>query len=299
MSRTMRTAEGTNTGAFGLREWVLLVTIAAIWGSSFLWIAIGLDSMSAPAVAFVRLGLGAAALTLYPPARRPVHRNAWPTIAAIGIMGSAGPALLFALGQQRVESSVAGMINAATPLAVLVVSIAMLGRSPGPRQVKGLLIGFFGVALMASPNLIGADAEPIGVALLLLAVCGYGVSNNLVVPLQQTYGSTAVIMRALVVGTLVLAPWGVPETLTSDPTAGSLAAVAVLGVFGTGVARALSATLAGRAGASRGALVTYLIPIVAIVLGVTFRDESIGVVELAGTALIIVGAYLTSRSQQR
>ncbi len=294
----LATTEGTNPGAFNPGDWALLLTVALIWGTSFLWIAVGLESMSAPSVAFLRVALGAIALMFYPPARRPVHRDAWPAIAVIGIVGNAGPALLFALAQQRVESSVAGMINAATPLAVLVVSIAMLRRSPGPSQVKGLLIGFVGVAFMASPNLVGADAQPVGVLLLLLAVCGYGISSNLIVPLQQTYGAPAIIMRALLVGAIPLAPWGIRETLDATPTIDSIVAVAILGVIGTGVARALAASLSGRTGASRGALVTYLVPIVAILLGVIVRGESIGVIEVAGTGLVLGGAYLTTRAQR-
>jgi len=294
----LETAEGTNTAAFSSGDWAILVTVSAIWGSSFLWIAIGLESMSAPTVAFLRVALGALALACYPPARRRVDRHAWPAIALIGIFGNAGPSLLFALAQQRVESSVAGMINAATPLAVLLVSVAMLRRSPGSNQVAGLVIGFVGVGLMAAPSVIGAEAQPIGVLLLLAAVAGYGLSTNLVVPLQQAYGAPAVIMRALILGSVLLAPWGVPETLASDATARSIGAVAVLGVLGTGVARALAASLAGRTGASRGALMTYLVPIVAIALGVIFRNETVEAIEIAGTAVVLGGAYLTTRAQR-
>jgi len=292
------TAEGTNTAAFSSQDWAILLTVAMIWGSSFLWIAIGLDSMSAPAVAFLRVALGGIALAFYPPARRRVQREAWPTIALIGIVGNAGPSLLFALAQQRVESSVAGMINAATPLAVLVVSIALLGRSPGPSQVRGLLIGFVGVGLMSVPSVIGADAQPAGVLLVLLAVAGYGLSTNLVVPLQQTYGAPAVVMRALLFGAVVLAPWGARDTLNSSPSVRSIVAVAILGVVGTGIARALAASLAGRTGAARGALITYLVPIVAIVLGVIFRDETIEAIEITGTVVVLGGAYLTTRPQR-
>lgn len=294
----LATSEGTSAAAFDSRDWGLLLVVALIWGSSFLWIAIGLDSMSAPAVAFLRVALGGLALALYRPARRPVDRHALPIIALVGLLGNAGPALLFAVAQQSVESSVAGMINAATPLAVLVFSIAMLKRSPGPKQVWGLLIGFVGVAFMAAPSVVGANAQPVGVLLLLLAVCGHGFSNNLVVPLQQAYGAAPVIMRAQLIGAVALAPWGLPETIGSRPTTGSIAAVAFLGIVGTGIARALSATLIGRTGASRAALITYLIPIVAIILGVLFRNETIEAIEIAGTVVVLGGAFLTTRSQR-
>jgi drug/metabolite transporter (DMT)-like permease len=105
-------------------------------------------------------------------------------------------------------------------------------------------------------------------------------------------------MRALLLGSVVLAPWGFGDALSSSPSAGSIAAVAILGVVGTGIARALAASLAGRTGASRGSLVTYLVPVIAITLGVVFRNETIEPIELAGTGVILGGAYLTTRSQR-
>ena len=292
LSRTLRTADGTNTGAFDGGDWLLTIAVATIWGSSFLWTAIGLDSLDPAAVAFLRIALGAAALWAYPPTRRPVDRTASPAILVVAVAGNAAPALLFAVAQQHVESSVAGMINAATPLAALLVTILLTRHTPGSRQVVGLLIGLLGVATMAAPNLVGIGAEPVGITLLLVAVAGYGISNNIIVPLQQTYGAPAIVGRALIIGALLLAPLGVFGLSRSDLTPGSIVAVTILGVVGTGIARALNATLAGRTGAARGALTTYLVPVVAIALGVVFRSDHVQALELAGTALVLAGASL-------
>lgn len=297
-SRALRTADGTNTGAFDAGDWALTVAVATIWGSSFLWTAIGLDSLDPAAVAFLRVALGAAALWAYPPTRRTVDRTVSPSIVVVAVAGNAGPALLFAIAQQHVESSVAGMINAATPLAVLVVTILLTRRTPGSRQAVGLLVGLLGIGTMTAPNLVGASAEPLGITLLLVAVAGYGISNNIMVPLQQTYGAPAIVGRALIIGCLVLAPLGVSGLSRSHLTPGSIAAVIILGVVGTGIARALNATLAGRTGATRGSLTTYLAPVLAIALGVLFRNDHIQAAELAGTALVLAGAYLTSRRQR-
>jgi drug/metabolite transporter (DMT)-like permease len=296
--RTLRTADGTNTGAFDGGDWLLALAVATIWGSSFLWTAIGLDSLDPAAVAFLRIALGAAALWAYPPTRRSVDRTASPGIMVVALAGNAGPALLFAIAQQHVESSLAGMLNAATPLAALLVTILLTRRTPGRRQVAGLLIGALGVAGMTAPNLVGVRADVLGITLLLVAVAGYGISNNIIVPLQQAYGAAAIVGRALIIGSLLLAPLGVVGLSRSDLTADSVAAVAILGVVGTGTARALNATLAGRTGAARGSLTTYLAPVVAIALGVTFRNDHIRAIELAGTALVLAGAYVTSRRQR-
>lgn len=298
-SRALRTADGTNTGAFDAGDWALTVAVATIWGSSFLWTAIGLDSLDPAAVAFLRIALGAAALWAYPPTRRTVDRTVSPGIAVVAVAGNAGPALLFAIAQQHVESSVAGMINAATPLAALVVTILLTRSTPGYRQVAGLLVGLLGIGTMTAPSLVGSSAEPLAIMALLVAVAGYGISNNTIVPLQQTYGAPAIVGRALIVGSLLLAPLGVLGLGRSDLTAASIAAVTILGVLGTGIARALNATLAGRTGATRGALTTYLAPVVAIALGVLLRNDHVQAMELAGIALVLAGAYLTSRPNEQ
>lgn len=293
--RVFTTAPGTNAGAFDGGDWTLTLVIAAIWGSSFLWIAIGLDSLGPGAIAFGRLILGTVALWAYPPARRPVPWSSWPAVAVVAVAGNAGPALLLAWGQQYVESSLAGMLNAATPLAVLVVGVGLTGRGPGRKQVIGLLVGFGGVIALAGPNVAGSGSQPVAVAMLLLAVVGYGVSNNVVVPLAQRYGAAAVIVRAQLIGAVLLAPLGLVDLWGATPTLASLGAVAILGVLGTGVARALNAQLAARTGAARGSVTTYLIPVVAIALGVAFRGDHIAAPEIAGAALILLGARLTTR----
>jgi drug/metabolite transporter (DMT)-like permease len=221
-----------------------------------------------------------------------------PAILVVAVTGNAGPALLFAVAQQHVESSVAGMINATTPLAALLVTILLTRHGPGSRQVAGLLIGLLGVVTMTAPNLVGIGAEPVGIMLLLVATAGYGISNNIIVPLQQIYGAPAIVGRALIIGAVLLAPLGVFGLSRSDLTPGSIVAVTILGVIGTGTARALNATLAGRTGAARGALTTYLVPVVAIALGVLFRNDNIQALELAGTALVLAGAFLASRRQR-
>lgn len=294
----LTTGEGTNTGSFDPGDWALALTVAAIWGSSFLWIAIGLDALAPTAVAFLRLALGAGTLWMFGPTRVQVPRQAWPGIAVVAIAGNAGPALLFAFAQQRVASSVAGMINGATPLATLAVYSLLSGRSPGRRQLVGLFVGFAGVVLIASPNLLGADAQPLGVFLLVAAVLGYGVANNTMLSLQQSHGSPPVMGRALLLASVLTAPLGIVGLASSDPTAASIVAVGILGVVGTGVARSMNASLIGRTGPARAALVAYLIPVVAIILGVTVRHETIGPLELIGTVTILLGASLISRRQR-
>lgn len=287
---------GSRPAAYGPAEWGLMLTIGLIWGSAFLWIALGVDFLAPGVVAFGRVALGAAALAMFPKARRSIDRADWIRIAAIAVLGNAGPAWLFAQAETSLDSAVAGMITAGTPVLTLVVASLMLWALPGRLQVIGISLGFIGIVLMTLPSLVGADATPMGVGLVFVATIGYAISGNLIVALQQRYGGPAVILWALIVSSVLLAPVALAGIPTSEFRASAVFAVIVLGVVGTGIARALAATLGGRVGAPRMATTTYLIPIVAIALGAVFLDESVAPVAIVGMAIVLVGAWLASRS---
>jgi len=293
--KLITTAPGSNPEAFGLTEWSILSATSLIWGSSFLWISIALRSLKLTAIGFVRVLLGAGALALIPRARSPIARADWPRVAIVGIAGSAGPALLFALAQQTVDSSVAGMVNSATPLVTMLIAVLITRSLPGKIQAAGLAIGFAGIVAMALPNLSGADASPAGLGFLLLAIVGYGITGNVLVPLQQRYGALPVVMRALALGTVVSAPLGIGGLVRSSFEWTPVLAILILGVLGTGFARALAASLSGRAGAVRGAIITYFVPLFAITLGVLILGETVTGLELAGVALVLLGGFFTTR----
>jgi len=287
---------GSQPAAYGPVEWGLTVVIGLIWGSAFLWIAIGVDALSPGMVAFARVALGAAALATFSKARRRIDRPDWWRIVVVAVVGNAGPALLFAIAETELDSAVAGMLTSATPLVSLVVASALLRSLPRPAQAIGISMGFLGIVLMTIPSLTGAAAAPLGVGLVLLAVLGYGLSGNLLVPLQQRYGGPAVTLWALVVSSGLLAPVGIATIDESTFELGPVLAVVFLGVVGTGVARSLAATLAGRAGAPRMSTTTYLVPVVAIALGVMFRGETVAPIAVVGVGVVLVGAYVASRA---
>lgn len=287
---------GSRPAAYGPAEWGLTGTIGLIWGSAFLWIAIGVDSLAPAVVAFGRVSLGGAALLLFRNARRRIDRADWGRIFVVAVAGNAGPAILFAVAETELDSAVAGMLTSAAPIVSLVIASIMLWRLPGPAQAFGISLGFIGIVLMTLPSMRGADAEPTGVILVLIAVVGYGISGNVLVPLQQRYGGPAVTMWALVVSSVLLLPFGLVTVSESDFRWQAVTAVVILGVLGTGIARSLAATLGGRVGAPRMSTTAYLIPIVAIVLGVLFRDEAVAPIAIVGVALAIGGAYWSSRA---
>ena len=294
------TARGTRTEAFGATEWGLLAGIAAMWGSSFLFIAVGLDAFPPTLIAFLRLALGAVAVGVFRRARRPIERGDVPRVAVLGVVWMAVPLLLFPIAQDLgIASSVAGMINGAMPLFAALVAWLLLGRPPAARQAVGLVVGLAGVVLITLPSLRGASATAIGAGLLILAVALYGLAANIAVPLQQKYGALPVVFRAQLAALVVVTPLGLAIGLPRASFAlDSLAAMVALGVFGSGLAFVAMANLVGRAGATRGAVAIYFVPVVALVLGVTLRGERPALVSLAGVLLVLVGAYLTSRRER-
>ena len=296
-SRILTTSHGTNRAAFGLIEWALLIAVAGIWCSSFLFIAEGLESLEPAAITGARFAFGFVTLAAFPAARRPIQRTDWPRVAAVAVVWMALPMFLFPVAQQWISSSLAGMINGAVPLSAAVVASFMLRKAPARTQVIGLVIGFAGVAIVA---LRGGGDTPngyLGVALTLAAISCYGLGINLAVLLQQRYGALPVLLRALGIAAALTVPLGLLALPSGNVSGSSIAAVVALGSLGTGIAFVAMTTLVGRAGATRGSVSTYFIPVVALFLGVAFRDETASRLTIVGIALILLGAWLTSRRE--
>jgi drug/metabolite transporter (DMT)-like permease len=280
---------------FGGADWALLAAVAAMWGSSFLLIDIGVDHFAPELVALLRVAFGALTLAVVPAARRAVPRDAWPTIALLGLVWMAAPFVLFGVAQQSIDSSLAGMLNGAAPLFTALVAGIVARRLPSGRRAGGLAIGFAGVVAIGWPSVHDADASAAGAGLVILATLLYGIAINLAGPLQRRHGSLPVIWRAQLVALVLLAPTGLAGVPGSTFDLSSLVAVAVLGCLGTAVAFVAFTTLAGRVGPTRASVTIYLVPAVAIALGAVFRDESIVALSLLGTALVTLGAYAAGR----
>jgi drug/metabolite transporter (DMT)-like permease len=248
----LETGAGTRLDAFGSAEWGLLAAVALIWGSSFLFMDIVLESLRPGVVTLARVGLGAAALGLVPRARAAVAREDMPRVAFLGLIWIAVPLMLFPIAQQWIDSSVAGMLNGAVPLTTAAWSVALLRRAPGRTQLLGIAVGFAGVVAISWPELQGSRSTALGAALVVLAVALYGLSANLAVPLQQRYGALPVLLRAQLAALLIVVPFGLASLPGSRWTWDAAIAMIPLGVLGTGLAFVLMFTLVGRVGGPRG-----------------------------------------------
>jgi drug/metabolite transporter (DMT)-like permease len=295
--RLLEAGSGSRPEAFGAGEWLLLAGIALIWGSSFLFIDLALEAFRPGVIALARVALGAAALALVPASRRAVDREDMPRVALLGLVWMVGPLLLFPVAQQWIDSSVAGMLNGAVPLFGAAWAVVLLRRPLGRTQTLGLVVGFAGVVAISWPEVQGSRATTLGAALVVFAVVLYGLSVNLAVPLQQRYGALPVLLRAQLAALVLLVPFGLWSLPGSHLEWGAALAMLPLGILGTGLAFALMTTLVGRVGGPRGAVATYFIPVVAIALGVVFLDERVAPAALVGTALVLGGAWLTSRRE--
>lgn len=294
-ARVITTAPGTRAEAFGPVEWSLLASIGLMWGSSFIFIAEGLESFEPALVTLLRIALGTATVALARRSRRPVAREDWDRIAVLGIVWMAAPLLLFPIAQQWINSSLAGMLNGAMPLFAAITATILLRRAPRPVQIVGLVVGFTGVAAISWPAVQGASVTALGALLVILATVLYGIAANMAVPLQQKYGALPVVLRAQMVALVAILPFGLAAVPGSTFQWSSALAMVPLGAGGTGLAFLAMATLVGRAGATRGAVAIYFIPVVATILGVVVRNESVEAIQLIGLALVLSSALLTSR----
>ena len=292
--RVFSTAQGSRLEPFGWVEWALLCGVALIWGSSFLLIEIGLESLEPATITWVRVTLGFLVLTVLPAARQPVQRADHGRIVLLGFIWVVVPFLLFPIAQQHIDSALAGMLNASVPILSAAVAVVLLRSLPrhAPSCRHSARVRRHDLHRPARGGRLPRrrlGGAPGGGSHRLLRV--------LAVPLQQRYGAPAVMCRALGLAAVATAPFGLAGLADSRWDAGPVLAVTVLGVVGTGAAFVLMAALVGRAGATRGGVAIYFIPIVAMVLGITFRSEVIHPLQWAGTAVVLFGAWLTSRRE--
>jgi len=295
--RIVVTGQGSTTAAYAGIDWLALVATSIIWGASFLLIAEGLESLDPRVIAWTRLVLGAGVLVLFRRARRRIEPEDRVRIVVVGIASAGLPAILFAMAEETISSALAGMLVSATPIATVVIAIVLTRTWPRGPQRWGLAIGFLGVVLMVLPNLLGTSSAPMGIAMVIIAVFSYGLGNNMYPPLQQKYGAMAVMMWAQTAAALLMTPLGLTGLSSSAWQLRPVLAVVILGVFGTGIARAIHVALVGRVGPARGAIAGYTIPVIALALGVLVRNETVEPIQVLAIGIAVGGAWLISRRE--
>jgi drug/metabolite transporter (DMT)-like permease len=282
---------------------VRLLVLATLWGSNFLWIKVALRGMSPGLIVVARLALGAAVLV--PLVRRRGQRLVdggflWRHVFLAAVIGNVAPYLLFATAEQRVSSSLAGMLNATTPLWALTFALALrTQRQTSRRQVAGLIVGLGGAVVVLSPWRSGAAVSALAVVLCLLGAASYGLSYVYMAKFLTNRGVPSLVLSAsqLTAATcmaVAILPWA--RTGDLHLRADATASIIVLGVAGTGLAYVLNYRLIADEGATAASVVTYLLPAVAILLGALVLGESVTVAQLLGIAVVLAGVALTQWS---
>ncbi|MGH9021393.1 MAG: DMT family transporter [Acidimicrobiales bacterium] len=273
--------------------------IGVIWGCSFLFIKVALDFLTPFGVAFVRCALGA--LTLLVIARvtgvtLPRGRRVWYDLWVVAMCLNVVPGVLFAVAESRTTSLLAGLINGVTPLTALFFIGVVFRDDPVTRpQVVGFGVGLVGV-LTVLGVWRGLGSNPWwAVAALLAAVTLYGVtfpySRRHLIPLGLAPVSLA--GAQLVLATVTLVPTFLVDGLNGHAlTLSGTAGVIALGVFGSGVAFMWNFRVIREAGSSIASTVTYLTPVVAVIVGVAFLHEPLAWYEPVGGAVVLLGAAI-------
>jgi len=273
----------------------MLVALAAIWGSSFMFIKVGVRELTPATLIWLRIGLGTltlAPLALASPEVRAMLHRRWRSLTVVGVTNTAAPFWLLSWGETRIDSGLAAIIQAAAPIFIAVLAFVFVReeRSVGLRLV-GVLAGFVGVALLVG-------VQPQGDVLAALAVVGMALFYAIgILYAGRRFGGEpplAVAFGSLLASTILTTPAGIVEAPAHVPGWKVVGSVLALGVIGLGIAYLLYFEIIGGAGASRAVLVTYLVPPMAVAYGAIFLGEPLKASALGGLALILGGVALGS-----
>jgi len=276
------------------------LALGLVWGCSFIFIELGLVFLSPFGVTFVRCALGAITLLIFVKARRvelPKGKSTWKKLWVVAMLLNVTPGVLFAFAQQYITSALAGIINATTPLMTLIFMLLIFREEKIKReQVYGLLIGALGVMTVVGVWKELGDNQLIGVIALLIAVSCYGASypysTRNVIPLGLK--SEALAAGQLLMATVTLLPLFIFDGFASNNyEIKSIIAMLCLGIFGSGFAYIWNFAVTAAAGSAIGSTVTYITPLVAVIVGWLYLNEEIAWHEPVGALVVIIGALLS------
>lgn len=262
-----------------------LLVLALLWGSSFLFIKVALNALSAPQIAFTRIVLGALVLLALCALRGHdlrAGRSLWGRVTVAALFASALPWVLIGIGEQTIDSGLAGVLNATTPLWTVLFGLLIGQERLRPSRATGLLLGFSGVVLILAPW-HSASLLQWGALACLTASASYGIAYVYIGRKLTGHGKPPVALAALAL------PIGWTQVQFSPLP---LLAVGALGVFGTGAAFALNYRLIADEGATTAATVTYLAPVVSVLLGWLVLGEALNWRILLGVLVVLTGVAL-------
>ncbi len=281
-----------------MKNWAIFGLLGLIWGSSFLLIKVAVDELTPLPLVTVRIGLAAIFMAGF----LAVTRRRWPdsrrerlALLVVGVMNTAVPFTLITWGEQDIDSGLATVLNATTPLFTLVIAHAALSDEHiTPQKVGGLLAGFVGVALLASRDATSTSPNPFSgqLAVLVASFC-YALSAVVIRRYLRGVDPFTTAGGSLIIGGIVMVVLTLSITRPLPDVAAlgteALLAVITLALVNTVIAYFLFYHLIDVWGATRTTLVTYVMPPVGVTLGALFLDEPVDWKIVAGAALILAG----------
>jgi drug/metabolite transporter (DMT)-like permease len=292
---TARAAAG-ETGAGSWRTPLELTVLGAIWGSSFMFMRVSAADFGPLPLVEMRLTLGAAVLLpLLWRARAQFTGALWLRVAGVATLNAVIPLTLFAWAAERAPAGIGAISNGMTVMFTALVAYLLYREHIGARRLAGLMLGFVGVAILASGKTAGASVGLAALAGTTASLC-YGVGINLARHYLTPYPPGAVAAAALASGTMLLTPLAVYSWPRHPISAASWVSAVLLGVLCTGIAFVFYYRLVARIGAPRTSTVTYLIPLFGVLWAWLLLGEPLTLSMAAAGALILAGVGL---SQQR
>ncbi len=280
------------------RAWVAFAAMSLIWGVPYLFIKIAVQGgMTPAAVAWGRVTLAAVillALAWRAGTLRAV-RGRWRWLLFYAVVEISIPFPAIAAGEEHVASSLAAIIIASVPLIAALLALRFDdSERPTPLRAAGLVIGFGGVVVLVGIDVAGRVDELIGTAAILLAAIGYAIGPMVIKHKMAGFDPRATMGASLALASLLLAPFALLDAPSKVPSTGAFLSVIVLGVLCTALAFVIFAILIHEAGSGRATVITYLNPVVAVILGVTLLGEQPGAGAVAGLLLILAGSWLST-----
>jgi drug/metabolite transporter (DMT)-like permease len=278
-----------------------LLLLAFIWGWSFLFIKVAVDGMTPTTVAATRIALGAIALHLWLRVKKtslPRDRTFWRHAAVSSVFANILPFTMLAWGEQRITSALTAVLNASTPLFTALAGFLYLKQRLGKVEVAGLFVGLAGVGVAAG---VGghdfADSSLTGSLASIAAGACYGFALTYAAKHQMKVSAEVAATGQLTMGALLLMPVAIATTtidgIDLDPH--RILAITLLGAVGTGFAYLLYYRSVADLGPTTTSLVTYIIPVVAVIVGVVVLDEPFHFRMLVGGVMIVAGILLVQR----
>jgi drug/metabolite transporter (DMT)-like permease len=277
------------------RGWLLFLTMGAIWGVPYMLIKVAVEHITPASLVFLRCAIGA--LLLVPIAAALGHLRAvlprWRPLLVFAAVEVAAPWLLLSAAEQRLSSSLSGLLTAAVPLVGALLGWITRTDRLGPRRLAGLVVGLAGVAALVGLDLGSGDL----MALLQMAgvIVGYALGPFVLARYLSGVPGLGVVAAALAVTSVAYLPVAATQLPRAWPPANVVVAVTVLGVLCTAVAFLFFFALIDEVGPVRATVITYLNPAVAVALGVAFLGEPFTAGIAVGFILVLAGSVLATR----